>query len=271
MYDSDLSQALESPLGSEETGSESCCFDTTNVQEQILRLDVGLHLAVSRNPKTMQGVATLLLAVDRMKKSLTSRGRELSDDELCGAIMDSLMDETIVKTVENFSTGERKITFQRVNSVRECTLCDTTKKDVIYASGELKLQAVTLKGGQGDRKVNFRLSRYITACVSPDDGQSVVLSITNQNLHISCSMNGDKAELNLEECTEEELRKISNDGHMDRFLFYKRTTGISLTTFESVKCRGWFISTSYEQENQPVEMCKVDTAHRLTSFVVNIG
>ncbi|XP_006797338.1 interleukin-1 beta-like [Neolamprologus brichardi] len=61
---------------------------------------------------------------------------------------------------------------------------------------------------------------------------------------------------------------ILTDRDMDRFLFYRKTTGISLTTFESVKFRGWYISTS-QQENQPVELCKVDAASRLTSFRVN--
>ncbi|XP_040914499.1 interleukin-1 beta [Toxotes jaculatrix] len=263
MSEFDLRDALESPLT-----PEPCCYDMKGIQQEIINLDTGLDLVVSRRRKSMQGAATLVMAANRMKNPPTSK--ELSNSELCMAIMESLVEETVVQKVENFTTGEKRIIFQRVNSVRECTLSDACKKDIVHATGELKLEALTLKGGHGDRKVNFRLSRYITPCVPVGEtGQTVVLSVTNQNLHISCTMNGDKAELHLEQCSEDCLNRISSDNDMDRFLFYKRTTGKSVITFESVKYSGWFISTSSEKENQPVEMCRVDTAQRLTNFRVN--
>lgn len=61
------------------------------VQDEVLRLDEGLDLVVSRNPMTMQCVANLLLAVSRMKKSPTRFDRKLSDDELCCRLMESLV------------------------------------------------------------------------------------------------------------------------------------------------------------------------------------
>lgn len=51
-----------------------------------------------------------------------------------------------------------------------------------------------------------------------------------------------------------------------RFLFMKRTSGVSLTKFESVNCRGWFISTSSDSEAEPVEMCEADAASRCCYF-----
>lgn len=64
-----------------------------------------------------------------------------------------------------------------------------------------------------------------------------------------------------------ELQKISSEKNMDRFLFNKTTTGASMTMFESVSCPGWYISTSSEEEDQPVEMCQADSAAtRLTNF-----
>ncbi|XP_070781109.1 interleukin-1 beta [Enoplosus armatus] len=268
MCDFDLSQALESSPELDVMGFEACCLDTKEVQEETFRLDEGLDLVVSHNPMTMQSVGTLLLAVKRMKKSLTCGGRELKNDELCSVIMDTLVEETTVKKMENSSVEMKRI-YHRVNSVKLCTLCDIRKKDVVHNSEELTLQAITLKGGHSDRKVNFKLSKYIIAPVSDGDGQAVLLSIPNNNLHISCSMKGDKATLKLEERSEDDLNIINNNGNLDRFLFYKRIKGMSLTTFESVLCRGWYISTSYEDENQPVEMCKVDTSQRLTSFNIN--
>ncbi|KAM7368535.1 hypothetical protein PAMP_012869 [Pampus punctatissimus] len=237
-----------------------------DVKDGIFKLDEGLELVVSHNPQTMQCVANLVLAVNRMKPSLKSC-RELSDEQLCSMIMVSLEDENIVKTVHDSATGVKKSVFHRVNSVKQCTLCDTSHKDLVH-TGDLKLQAITLKGGNHERKINFKLSRYITPCSSDVKGQTIVLSISN-NLHISSSMKDGKAVLNLEECSEGDLQNISDDEDMDRFLFYRRTTGVSLTTFESVKCPGWFISTSSEDEQQPVEMCQVDTSCRITYFKLN--
>uniref|UniRef100_A0A4W6EUX1 Interleukin-1 n=1 Tax=Lates calcarifer TaxID=8187 RepID=A0A4W6EUX1_LATCA len=175
----------------------------------------------------MQGVATLLLLTSNISFFLST--------------------ETIVKGVKISATGERRFVFERINSL-ECTLTDNSQKDIICTSEDLKLQAVTLKGGN----LNFKLVQYI----SPNDGQTVVLSIRNHNFYISCSMTGDKAELNLEE-------DLRSDPDMKRFLFFNREgPEICLHTFESVKYRGWFISTAYEKENEPLEMCRVDSAYR---------
>lgn len=63
-----------------------------------------------------------------------------------------LSTDSIVKTSENFTVGEKRSTFKRFGSVNLCTLCDTSKKDVICVSEEMKLQAITLKGGHCERK-----------------------------------------------------------------------------------------------------------------------
>ncbi|GAA6223656.1 interleukin-1 beta-like [Lates japonicus] len=261
----DLSQALDSSFGSDDRVFKPYSFDKKSVQsvrDETIKLEEGLELVVSHNPRTMRGVATLLLAANRMKNSQTLNGQELSNSEICRAIMDSVVEETIVKEVKISPMGERRFVFERINSL-ECTLTDNSQKDIICTSEDLKLQAVTLKGGNCSRKVNFKLVQYI----SPNDGQTVVLSIRNHNLYISCSMTGNKAELNLEKCSEEDLRA---DPDMKRFLFFNREgPEICLHTFESVKYRGWFISTAYEKENEPLEMCQVDSAYRLTKFKIN--
>lgn len=252
----------------DQKGCEPSCFDMTDVKDQVFRLDQGLDLVVSHNPRTMKSVATLLMAVTRMKSSLpfsSSRGK-LSDDDLCSIIMDSLVDERIVMVTDNCSTGRNASHFHRTSGVKHCTLSDKSHKEVVIGPGECRLQAITLRGGHAERKVVFKLSKYVGPVLSVGDGQTVVLTITNTNMHISCSMKDNKAVMNLEECSEKDLQMISDAGKMNRFLFYKRTTGVSLSTFESVQCRGWFISTSHEAENQPVEMCQVDEAGRVTSF-----
>lgn len=62
-----------------------------------------------------------------------------------------LSTETTVKTTVNLAMEMRKI-FQRLNSVEKCTLCDTSQKDLVHESGEFRLQAITLKGGNSERK-----------------------------------------------------------------------------------------------------------------------
>ena len=64
-----------------------------------------------------------------------------------------------------------------------------------------------------------------------------------------------------------EEKVLTADGDLDHFLFYMKTTGIDQTTFESVKYRGWFISTS-QDEDQPVEMCEKETVTREIYFKV---
>ncbi|XP_031730975.1 interleukin-1 beta [Anarrhichthys ocellatus] len=270
MCDFDLSQALDSSSDSDETGCESRCFNMTEVQEEIIRLNEGLDLVVSQNQKTLKSVTTLLMVVNRMNRSLARCGWGLSDGELCSAIMESLVTETIITMTES-SSADLKRRFRRISSWEVCTLCDTSQKEVVQASGDIKLQAITLKGGNCERKVSFKVARYLNPSVPPGDVLTVLLSITN-NQHICCSMEDGQAVLKLEECCKQKLQNISADEDMDRFLFYKRTEGVSLNTFESVKCGGWFISTSCQGENQPVEMCRrveVDAARRLNSFKLN--
>lgn len=60
--------------------------------------------------------------------------------------------ETIVSTTEHFSTGVKRGRFLRVNTLKLCTLCDISQKDIVHGSGGLNLQAITLKGGHSERK-----------------------------------------------------------------------------------------------------------------------
>ncbi|XP_054468834.1 interleukin-1 beta [Anoplopoma fimbria] len=270
MSDFDLSQALDSPTNSVEMGFESCdSLNMTEVQEKIIRHDCGLERLVSHDPKTLKSVTTVLLAVNRMKWPLTHHGRELSGDELCSALMESLVTETIVMTTGTSAKAGRN-KYERVISNESCTLCDLSQKVVGLNSGTSELQAIVLKGGQGEHRVTFKMANYLNPNVSPEARLAVRLSI-NDNQHISCFMEDGKAVLKLKECCKQELRNISADGDMVHFLFYRKTMGTSVNTFESVKCPGWFISTSC-QDDKSVEMCKVDSSQapsRCTSFKIN--
>ncbi|XP_037340258.2 interleukin-1 beta [Pungitius pungitius] len=264
MCDLDPSEALESSSDLDDAGCESRCFNMREVQEEIIRMDEGLELQVSRDPKTLQMVTTVVMAASRMKRSLGRRG--LSNMALCSGIMESLVTETVVTTTRSSSMQP----FLRVNSEEVCTLSDVSHKDVICGSGGTILQAMVLKGGHSDHKVSFKLVRFLNPSLSPMDCIPVLLSVTNSNRHISCCNEGGKVVLKLEEY-DHELQNISPREDTDRFLFFRRTTGVDLNTFESVRCRGWFIGTPDEDEGQActVEMCTVDCAHRQTAFKMN--
>ncbi|KAM4719598.1 interleukin-1 beta [Anableps anableps] len=237
MSDFDLAQAL----------------DSSPEKSEIFVLSENLELMVTLNRKTMKGVANLVLAVNKLRKPLSLCGGDLSDDKLCSTIMDCVVGETVFQKGWHSSSGQRKPIFQRSRIMSEFMLCDTFKKNLILNSGELKLQAITLTGGYCDSRVSFEMRSYRPPCNSSIGSLIVLLSVA-KDLHMSCSMKEGKVMLNLEKYREESLTEIDQDEGMDRFLFIKRISGVCLATFESVKYRGWFISTSSDECDQSVDM-----------------
>uniref|UniRef100_A0A3B3VPP5 Interleukin-1 beta n=1 Tax=Poecilia latipinna TaxID=48699 RepID=A0A3B3VPP5_9TELE len=236
------------------------CSLKQNVEREV-KLSEDLNLMVTCNTITMKSVANLVLAMNKLSKSLSLCSRDLSDEELCGAIMDC-----VVEGWSN-SSGTRKSVFQRCRSVHKFTVSDEYQKDFILKTGEMKLQAITLQGGNGDRKVNFEMCHYRPPSSSSIGSLTVLLSVS-ENLHISCSMENGKVSLKLERYSHESLTEINQEDGLDRFLFIKNIPpGGSLVSFESVKFRGWFISTSSSSVDHTVEMCQAATASRVTYFV----
>lgn len=259
MADFDLSQALDTM--SDEKPRHSSCNIMANTQDKNFPFDI--QLVITGNHKSMQHVANLIVSINKWKKPLSNFG-ELTEEQRCNMVFERMTEK---KSTEMLKSHGKKRVYQRVNSVNQCTLCDIAQKDLIHVSGGVKLHAITLKGGNYEQKVKFQLSRFL-AEDSTVKGQPITLSITSTNLHLTCSMQDVKAVLNVEQCTESELQQISSEQNMDRFLFYKTITGASMITFESVSCPGWYISTSSEDEDQPVEMCQADSA-RHTNFSMN--
>lgn len=60
------------------------------------------------------------------------------------------------------------------------------------------------------------------------------------------------------------LTRIHTESDMVRFLFYKRDTGLSISTLMSVRCPNWYISTA-QDDDQVVEVCQ-EAAPRYRSF-----
>lgn len=60
------------------------------------------------------------------------------------------------------------------------------------------------------------------------------------------------------------LLGISVESEMVRFLFYKRDSGLNLSTLMSARFPEWYISTA-ALDNKPVEMC-LESADRHRTF-----
>ncbi|CAB1318873.1 unnamed protein product [Coregonus sp. 'balchen'] len=260
--DFDLADALRSSY-SESMGFDAECSlsGAKGGPEMELHLGLSFELEVLQQRQGgMRQVAHLVIAMHRMKHTFqksdsihTPLGMECTDEQLCSIIMDNLVEDCVMERVqepEGAMAKKAEGTFKRMDSPEQCTLRDHYQKSVVHYPETMVLQAVTLQGGNNHLRV--------------------VLGIASSNFNLSCSMQTDSTTpiLQLELCSEDQLKTISAQGDTVRFLFYKTTQGISLTTFESAKYPGWFISTSLEQR-KPIEMCQKEDVRNINFSVKN--
>ncbi|XP_045081295.1 interleukin-1 beta-like [Coregonus clupeaformis] len=281
--DFDLADALRSSY-SESMGFDAECSlsGAKGGPEMELHLGLSFELEVLQQRQGgMRQVAHLVIAMHRMKHTFqksdsihTPLGMECTDEQLCSIIMDNLVEECVMERVqepEGAMAKKAEGTFKRMDSPEQCTLRDHYQKSVVHYPETMVLQAVTLQGGNNHLRARFNLSMYdINMDSSTIHAKPVVLGIASSNFNLSCSMQTDSTTpiLQLELCSEDQLKTISAQGDTVRFLFYKTTQGISLTTFESAKYPGWFISTSLEQR-KPVEMCQKEDVRNINFSVKN--
>ncbi|KAL4609525.1 interleukin-1 beta [Arapaima gigas] len=227
----------------------------------------GVKLEVVLQPHSMRQVAHLVIAVQRMKNTMKLQGTEFSDHELLNIMMENIIEECVVMTVQN-PDKSGAVVYTSTNQVVKCNVADQYQKSWIRNEEALKLQAMTLQGGNFHRKVQLNLSTYVCPSYTVGQGQPVTLGITETDLFLSCSKENDVPILQLERVSDRsKMKTINEQDDLSRFLFLKKGTGFSMTTFESAKYKGWFISTAIE-EQEPVEMCTMQEANRITSFMV---
>ncbi|KAJ7988286.1 hypothetical protein DPEC_G00322000 [Dallia pectoralis] len=285
--DFDLADALWSPGSENEELDGKCSQPEEKVvpEDKICWLHKGLRVEVEYAPsgqRCLKKVAHLVIALQRMKhtpkisdSTHNSLWLERSDDP-CSVIINTVFQEQIMVQVQQ-PVGEANTrpnaVFKRSDSLpQQCKLCDQNQKSLVANATNpesMALVAITLRGGQGQMRAKFKLSRYMSpSCSIP--AQPVVVGIVGTDRYLSCSKpEGSKNPvLHLEKCLEDQLHTICPEGDKLRFLFYKKTTGISQTTFESAKYRRWFICTSVES-TQPVELCLEKQLGKLSCFDVN--
>uniref|UniRef100_H3BVV5 Interleukin-1 n=1 Tax=Tetraodon nigroviridis TaxID=99883 RepID=H3BVV5_TETNG len=230
------------------------------------KMPEGLDLEISHHPLTMKSVVNLIIALDRMKSISSSESllsTEFRDENLLNIMLETVVEEKIV--LECYSAPPPQDKYSRRSEI-SCSVTDSEKRSLVRVPNSMELQAVMLQGGSECRKVNLTMSTYLEL-QSNREAQTVTLAIRNTNFYLSCHKDGDEPTLHLEAVEDkEQLKSISSDSDMVRFLFYKHDSGVNLCTLVSVPYSDWYISTAVE-DNKPVEMC-LESAQRYTSFTI---
>uniref|UniRef100_A0A3Q0SH08 Interleukin-1 n=1 Tax=Amphilophus citrinellus TaxID=61819 RepID=A0A3Q0SH08_AMPCI len=230
------------------------------VAETTLEALKGLDLEVSRHPLTMKCVANLIIAMERIKASISEPvlSTDFQDEHLLSIMLESIVEEQTV--IERTAAPAQ---FSRTGEL-QCSITDSQKRDLILVQSSMELHAVMLQGGSDDRKVFLNMATYVHPTPIAE-ARPVALGIKDTNLYLSCHEDGDKPTLHLEEVTDKNsLLRVRADSEMVRFLFYKRDSGLNISTLMSARCPNWYISTA-QDDQQVVEMCE-ESAHRYRSF-----
>lgn len=222
----------------------------------------GLDLEISHHPLTMRRVANLIIAMDRLKgsRSETVLSTDFRDENLLNIMLDSIVEEKIVFERSTVPSNQ----FSRTGE-HQFNVTDSQKRSLVLVRNSMELHAMMLQGGSDNRKVQLNMSTYVHPTPSTE-ARPVALGIKDTNLYLSCQKDGDSdPTLHLEEVTDKDsLLRISSESDMVRFLFYKRDSGLNISTLMSASFPNWYISTA-QQNNKPVEMCQ-ETAPRYRSF-----
>lgn len=220
----------------------------------------GLDLEITHHPLTMKRVVNLIIATERMKGSQSEHlmGTEFRDENLLNIMLDSIVEEQTV--LECFSAAP---TQYECTGEHPCKVFDSENKSLVQVPNSMELHAVMLQGGSESSQVQMNLTTYMHLAPSPD-ARPVALSIKDTNLYLSCHKEGDEPTLHLEEMDKCTLQNFSSNSDLVRFLFYKQTTGLNLSTLVSVAHSDWYISTA-EEDNKPLEMCQ-ENARRHRTF-----
>uniref|UniRef100_A0AAR2LZM9 Interleukin-1 n=1 Tax=Pygocentrus nattereri TaxID=42514 RepID=A0AAR2LZM9_PYGNA len=238
----------------------SLIVDCVCFQSGRCDLHKGLRIEISEQPHTMRQVTNIIIALQKFKQV---RSTEFTDHELFNIIIENIVEESMgLKVNCEFSR-----TYNKQDRVIQCTVCDGLKKSLVQSQGTPNLLAVTLRGGNSNRsgKLGINLSTYTTPGCKATNGQPICLKIAQSNLYLACTKeSGTSSQPHL---ILETLKTIEENDGMERFLFFRKVTGGSINTFESVKYPHWFISTS-KNESMPVDMCVEEDTSRQKIFTL---
>ncbi|XP_071339896.1 interleukin-1 beta-like isoform X2 [Trachinotus anak] len=221
------------------------------------KLPKGLDLEISHHPMTMKHVANLIIALERLRAGTPESvlSTEFSDENLLDIMLESLVEEYIVPELGSAAP----VQYSRTGEY-PCSVTDGQKRSLVLVQNSMELHAVMLQAGSENRKVYLNMATYVHPSPSTE-ARPVALGIKDTNLYLSCHKKDDVPTLHLEAVEDKSsLQRISSDSDLVRFLFYKRDTGLNISTLMSARFPDWYISTA-EQDNKPVEMC-MESANR---------
>ncbi|TDH13106.1 hypothetical protein EPR50_G00054420 [Perca flavescens] len=227
------------------------------------KLPKGLDIEISHHPLTMRQVVNLIVAMERFKgsRSTSVLSTEFTDENLLNFMLENLVEEKMVCVCESTPPAEQQIIRQNEYTY---SVTDSEKRSLVLVRNSMELHAVTLQGGADTTKVNLSMATYLHP-TSSVTGITVALGIKESpNLYLSCRKDGAEPTLHLEVVEADRLSRISSNSDMVRFLFYRQTTGVNISTLMSVAFPNWYISTA-AQNNKPVEMC-LESANRHRMF-----
>lgn len=233
----------------------SCPRDRTSC-----RSSVRVKVTNLKEPSTFRRAVVVVVAVEKMRRGVFNAidGCHFGDSDLL-----EIFGSIVVEGDINVQTFERTFMAESVyryfsSTVQRITDADNKSLALNEFSGQAQLVALHLQGPNAERQVKLNMSFY----TSPpgDKKRPVTLAIVGKQLYLSCVMVGMTPELRLEEVSEI-LTTIKTD--LLRFLFFKVDASNS-SSFESVSCPGWFISTS-QNPNEPVTV----NAYRNHSTIQN--
>lgn len=224
----------------------------------------GLDLEVSHEVPSMRCVAKLIITMERLKAGVSEMvlSTDYTDENLLNIMLESVVEEKII--LERTSAGPGQFCRREEHP---CSVTDGQKRSLVLVQQNLELFAMMLQGGSNSRKVYLNMATYVHLSPDTEVGQPVVLGIKDTDFYLTVHKTGDKPTLHLEEVQDKTtLSEISSDSEMRRFLFYKRDTGLNISTLMSAQYPNWYISTATEN-NRPVEMCQA-SASRYRTFSI---
>uniref|UniRef100_A0A672JFJ4 Interleukin-1 n=1 Tax=Salarias fasciatus TaxID=181472 RepID=A0A672JFJ4_SALFA len=228
-----------------------------------LKMPEGLDLEVSHHPLTMKCVANLVIAMQRLKghgpESVLSTG--FRDEHLLSIMLESLVEEQEV--FERSSAPPPH--FSRTGRLH-CSLTDGQKRSLVLVQSSMELHAMLLQGGSSSRRVHLNMSTYVRP-VAGAEARPVALCIKDTNLYLSCHKDGEEPALHLEVVKDKaSLQRIGAESEQLRFLFYRRDSGVNLSTLASARFPGWYISTA-PQDNRPLLLSQEGSDCELTFII----
>ncbi|KAL1266188.1 hypothetical protein QQF64_001863 [Cirrhinus molitorella] len=224
-----------------------------------------IQLKLSPHPHSLRQVVNIVIALERMKHFKQMSPSEFHEEALLSAFFENVIEERLIKPLD--ASG----IYSKSSRTLQCNICDKYQKSLVLSDAQnrpdLHLKAVTLSGGNIRLKVRFSMSTYVSSGLK-NDGLPVCLGISNSSLYLACTQpDGSSPKLVLKEVSGPlDTIKVDDPNGYDSLLFFRKETGTANNTFESVKHRGWFITTAFD-DGERVEMFETPT-ERTTNFTL---